>query len=102
MAPEQIMAAREVDHRADIYALGVLTYEMVAGVPPFRGNAGQVVFAHLQQPPPDPRDLKPNLPVEAVRAIQRAMAKAPEDRFESAGAFAREFSQVAAMAGSPA
>lgn len=88
MAPEQIMAAREVDHRADIYAMGAVLYEMLTGECPFKGSAGQVLFAHLQQPAPDPRDVEPDIPPEIARAIQKAMAKNPEDRFQSAGDFA--------------
>jgi serine/threonine-protein kinase len=88
MAPEQIMAAKEVDHRADIYALGVVLYEMLTGERPFKGSAGQVLFAHLQQPPPDPRDQSDNIPSKVAHAIMRAMSKKPEDRFQSVGEFA--------------
>jgi serine/threonine-protein kinase len=88
MAPEQIMAAKEVDHRADIYALGVVLYEMLTGERPFKGSAGQVLFAHLQQPAPDPRDLNDHIPSKAAHAIMKAMAKNPEERFRSVGEFA--------------
>jgi predicted Ser/Thr protein kinase len=88
MAPEQITAAREVDCRADIYALGVVLYEALTGERPFKGNSSQVLFAHLYQPPPDPRQLRPELPSVVAEAIMRAMAKNPTERFESAGAFA--------------
>jgi serine/threonine-protein kinase len=87
MAPEQIMAARDVDARADIYALGVMAYEMLTGERPFKGGPAQVMFAHLNQPPPDPRDVAPDVPRKAAKAIMRAMEKTPEDRFETAGAF---------------
>jgi serine/threonine-protein kinase len=95
MAPEQIMAAKAVDHRADIYALGVLTYEMLTAEAPFQGNVGQVVFAHLQQPPPNPCWLKPELPSAVGEAIQQAMAKEPRERFASADEFFQALSRVA-------
>lgn len=84
MAPEQIMNARAVDHRADIYALGVLLYEMLTGTRPFSGGPAQVMFAHIQQPAPDPRDVNPDLPRPIAKAITRALEKSPDDRFNSA------------------
>lgn len=88
MAPEQIMAASEVDHRADIYAVGVMLYEMLTGQRPFQGGAGQVLFAHLQQPAPDPRHLAPDLPPPVARAVLQALAKNPNERHASAGQLA--------------
>jgi serine/threonine-protein kinase len=88
MAPEQIMSAKEVDHRADIYALGVMLYEMMTGERPFKGGPAQVMFAHIQQPPPDPRDINAEIPRHIARAIMQAMSKNPEERFQSAGEFA--------------
>ncbi|MFN8372184.1 MAG: serine/threonine-protein kinase [Anaerolineae bacterium] len=88
MSPEQIMAAREVDGRSDVYALGIIVYELLTGERPFKGSAGQVLFAHIQQPAPDPRDLNPEVPRAAAHALQKALAKKPEDRFTSAGEFA--------------
>jgi tRNA A-37 threonylcarbamoyl transferase component Bud32 len=88
MAPEQIMASAQVDRRADIYALGVMAYEMLTGERPFKGSAAQIMFAHLQQPPPDPRDMDEAIPTQAAQAVMRAMAKKPEERFTTAGEFA--------------
>jgi tRNA A-37 threonylcarbamoyl transferase component Bud32 len=89
MAPEQILNAREVDRRADVYALGITTYEMLTGKRPFEGSVAQVLFAHIQQPAPDPRDINSALPRHTAKAILRALEKAPADRFQSAGEFAQ-------------
>lgn len=86
MAPEQIKESRTVDHRADIYAMGLILYELLTGERPFKGNAAQVMFAHLQQPAPNPRHINPGIPDHVAFAIQRALAKKPEDRYPSATA----------------
>jgi tRNA A-37 threonylcarbamoyl transferase component Bud32 len=83
MSPEQINSASTVDHRADIYALGVLLYEILTGDVPFKGSVGNILFAHLRQPPPDPREKVPTLPETVANTITRAMAKNPEERFQS-------------------
>lgn len=88
IAPEQILSSRTVTQAADIYSLGVIVYEMLTGERPFKGNAGQVLFGHLKQPAPDPRDLVETIPMEVSFAVRRAMAKEPEDRYDSARAFA--------------
>jgi serine/threonine-protein kinase PpkA len=83
MSPEQARGA-EVDHRSDIYSLGVLCYEAVVGTPPFEGEDGfAVAFAHVHDP-------VPRLPEEVARwqpLIDRAMAKDPEQRFPDCAAF---------------
>lgn len=88
MAPEQIQMAHEVDHRADIYALGVVLYEMLTGQKVFKGTLAQVMFAHIMQPVPNPRDLVPDLPHPVAAAVLKALEKDPERRFQSAGEFA--------------
>jgi predicted Ser/Thr protein kinase len=88
MSPEQILAAKEVDKRSDVYALGVIAYEMLTGERPFEGNAAQVMFAHLQKPVTDPRQHRSDLSENVAKAVMKALEKLPEDRFESAGAFA--------------
>ena len=88
IAPEQIQASSEVDRRADIYALGVLTYQMLTGELPYKhSNAGALLMAHLSQEPPDPRDILPGMSIHIVKAIWQAMEKIPEKRFETAGLF---------------
>jgi len=91
IAPEQILHAGEVDKGADIYALGVIAYQMLTGKLPFLGaNPGQQLYAHLQQSPPDPREIKPEIPVETAQAILRALRKSPAERQSSAGDFVAE------------
>ncbi len=80
MAPEQIVSAKKVDARADIYSLAVMLYEMLAGHPPFKGNAAQLLFAHIQQPAPYLQDELPDIPPHIANAIMRAMSKDPDDR----------------------
>jgi serine/threonine-protein kinase len=92
IAPEQIIAAREVDAKADIYALGVIAYQVLTGRLPFEGNPAQLVYAHLNQPAPDPLQIVPTLPKSVGAALRKALAKKPEDRFASAGEFAAALS----------
>lgn len=90
IAPEQIQAQADVDGRADVYSLGVMTYQLLTGVLPYhRNSAGAILLAHMTAPPPDARETTPGLSLHAARAIQRAMAKFPEDRYASAGDFVR-------------
>lgn len=89
IAPEQIQEASTLDGRADIYALGIMTYQMLTGELPFKhNNPGALLIAHLTQPPPDSCKLLPDLPEGICRAIQKAMAKKPEERFATASEFA--------------
>jgi serine/threonine protein kinase len=88
IAPEQIQATAEVDGRADVYALGVMAYQMLAGDLPFKKqNPGALLLAHLTQPPPDARERALDLSEKASAALQRAMAKMPAGRFSTAGEF---------------
>ena len=72
MAPEQF-SGRPADARADMYAFGVMLYEMLTGRVPFEGDSAQIMYGHLQQPPPPPRQLNPALP-DRDRAADPAIA----------------------------
>jgi Tol biopolymer transport system component/tRNA A-37 threonylcarbamoyl transferase component Bud32 len=84
MAPEQAAADPHVDHRADIYALGVLGYELLTGGPPFSGTAQAVLAAQVSQEPAPVTQRRPAVPAPLVELIARCLAKRPADRWQSA------------------
>ena len=88
MAPEQAMGERAVDARADIYALGAVLYEMLAGEPPFTGPNAQAIIARVLTTAPAPVSAaRATVPAHMEQAILTALAKLPADRFTSARAF---------------
>ncbi|HET9294499.1 MAG TPA: protein kinase [Gemmatimonadales bacterium] len=85
MAPEQATGEREVDGRADIYALGAVMYEMVAGEPPFTGpTARSIITRSLTEKPRSLTVSRVGLPASVESAVMRALAKSPADRYPSA------------------
>ncbi|HET6578191.1 MAG TPA: serine/threonine-protein kinase [Gemmatimonadales bacterium] len=89
MSPEQAAGDARLDGRADVYALGCVLYEMLAGEPPFTGPTPQAILArHAMNAPPSLRIVRNTVGPALELAIVRAMAKVPADRFPSAGAFA--------------
>lgn len=91
MAPEQAAADPNVDHRADIYALGTLAYEMLAGAPPFTGRSPQqLLAAQMTEAPPALHARRYDIPKALNDVIMRCLAKLPGDRPESAAALLRQ------------
>jgi serine/threonine-protein kinase len=90
MSPEQAAADKSVDARTDIYSLGIVLYEMLAGEPPFAAPTAQAMIARrmLESPRPLP-EVRDTVPESVAQAAARALAKAPADRFATAAEFAR-------------
>jgi serine/threonine-protein kinase len=95
MSPEQASGDR-VDGRTDVYALGCVLYEMLAGEPPYTGPTAQAIIAkRMAGPIPQIRTVRESIPVEMERVIARALAKTPADRFSTAPELADALSQSA-------
>ncbi len=88
MSPEQAMGSRNLDQRSDIYSLGCVLYEMLAGVLPFAASTPEALLARRFAEPPRPlREIRPEIPPELASAISRAMQQAPDDRWPNTGEF---------------
>ncbi len=91
MSPEQAMGEKGVDARADVYALGAMTYEMLQGDPPFTGSSAQAIVSQVLTSQPRPlREFRPSVPAHVEQAVLTALEKLPADRQPSAAEFARE------------
>jgi serine/threonine protein kinase/tetratricopeptide (TPR) repeat protein len=104
MAPEQARGKDGVDGRADVYSLGVIAFELLAGQGPYdRESAVEELMAHLQEPVPDITEVNANLSPEVNEVVQKALAKDREDRYATSGEFIDELAKALhkQAAGSP-
>lgn len=98
MPPEQFLG-RQVDHRADIYAAGVVLYHLLTGDRPFRGPLAGILHKVLNEPAAAPSMVNPRVPAALDAVIEKAMAKRPEDRYVDAAVFASALGRAAEAAG---
>src|ERR671939_1377754 len=88
MSPEQAAGDREIDGRSDLYSLGVVGYQMLAGQLPFQANSTPaMMMKHLSAQPRPLGELRPDVPPALLAVVERALAKRPEDRWPHAAAF---------------
>jgi serine/threonine protein kinase len=96
MSPEQCAGDRDIDGRSDLYSLGTVAYQMLAGVPPFSGgNTPSIMMKQVTEKPVPLRQRRPDLPEDLERIVMRLLEKDPENRFVDGGAL------VAALDGAP-
>ncbi len=99
MSPEQALGSQEIDGRSDIYSLGCVMYETLTGVPPYTGETMRLtLIRHSVEPIPSVRASRPEVPEYVEKAIGRAMAKDPDDRFKSGREFARALTDASGPA----
>ena len=89
MAPEQADPNRsdDIGPHTDLYAFGIVAYQMLVGRVPFSGNPNSVLYAHEHKPIPQPQELNENLSPEVADILLKMLAKAPADRYPTAAAF---------------
>ena len=96
MSPEQVRGER-VDHRSDLYSLGVTAYHLLTGRPPFEGaTAFEVASRHVGTPVPSLRAARPEVPATLAAAVTRLLAKRPEERYQTAAELLADLDRVAA------
>ncbi|MEZ4671760.1 MAG: serine/threonine protein kinase [Anaerolineae bacterium] len=91
MSPEQGMGAEAIDHRADLYSLAVMTFQMLTGQLPYTAESALgVIFKHINDPIPNLTDVDANIPAAANEVVKKGMAKRPDDRYSNASDFVND------------
>jgi tRNA A-37 threonylcarbamoyl transferase component Bud32/tetratricopeptide (TPR) repeat protein len=102
MSPEQAAGEAVVDERSDLYSLGCVLFEMLAGEPPFSGRTAQAVMArHIHERLPSLEVVRPGIPVRLVKVVERALAKSPVDRYATVRQFLRALDAATTEGGVP-
>jgi serine/threonine-protein kinase len=88
----------DVTHSVDVYALGIITYELMTGLPPYIDeDPMKVLMAHVLEPVPQIRDVDPSVSTAVASVLKRCLAKTPVERYRTAGAFARALQEAASV-----
>lgn len=102
MAPEQVQG-QSSDHRADIYSLGIILFEMLSGIPPYGGESTyQIMLKHVNEPLPDIKDIEANTPSSLILILEKALEKNPNYRYQTAGEMANALTTVGVQLQGPA
>jgi serine/threonine-protein kinase len=100
MSPEQARAMQDLDKRTDVYSLGVMVFQLLTGVLPYQArDAMGMALAHISEPVPEIRKVRADLPIESDDFIRRAMAKVPDERYQTTGELARDLSMLVTKPG---
>jgi serine/threonine protein kinase len=97
-SPEQLQLGSAIDHRSDIYSLGIILFQLITGQVPFDSDSMErMILQHLKTPPPSLRQARPEIPEAVETVVHKAMAKSPDERFQSAVELARAFRQAISL-----